>query len=304
MAKKVKRKIAGVLLALFLCTVVAFFVLIRMPFFQTWVTHQVTKIVSEQIGHKVSIEKVSLSFFSHLTLDKVYVEDDHHDTLIYAGRLDGSINNFSYFKKTITIRKLEVQDLRVNIIRDAKRNMNMDGISAALKGNTKKNAGATDTVAPSSKSWQFNFDQLVLNKLHLIYNDIAAHGKLSVDVPFADISVNKIDNKNKLLDLEYAHIKSPDILYERPVFEKDNRPDSSHNIHFLSNLLLIYHDLSVMPASDTLIITALRIRSGWIIFTWISPKFSSMFRMGRLIMTPFLGILKTLPVMKNVASTY
>ena len=69
-----------------------FLLIFQIPGVQNWLAAKVTKTISEKAETTVSIERAYLSFFDHLILKKVYIEDHQADTLLYAGKLDVDFN--------------------------------------------------------------------------------------------------------------------------------------------------------------------------------------------------------------------
>lgn len=77
-------------ISLILIIVLAF--LIRTSKFQTYLAKQGTEYLSKKLDTKVSIGKVDITFLDRVYFDKLYIEDQHKDTLAY---IDEFFVNFS-----------------------------------------------------------------------------------------------------------------------------------------------------------------------------------------------------------------
>jgi hypothetical protein len=107
--KRWKRLVAGVLFAL-LGLIVLIPVAANIPFVQTLVVRYVTGVIEEQLQTRVSIKSVNISFFNRVTVNKIYVEDLTHDTLLYVERLDASISKLPSGKQPLTLNKIRLND--------------------------------------------------------------------------------------------------------------------------------------------------------------------------------------------------
>ncbi len=113
--KKVKHKswfvISPLLLLLFTWGV------LHLGFVQNWLVGKVTTTLSEKLHAKVSIRHIDLDFFDRLDLKSVYIEDQHKDTLLYAGSATVRITDWFFLKENATIHTLELSDAVVNLQR-------------------------------------------------------------------------------------------------------------------------------------------------------------------------------------------
>ncbi|HPH83436.1 MAG TPA: hypothetical protein PL185_12720, partial [Flavobacteriales bacterium] len=61
--------------------------------FQTWLAQEVAARISESIGAKVEIKSIKINFFDRANIEGFYVEDLHHDTLLYAGHIEANFDD-------------------------------------------------------------------------------------------------------------------------------------------------------------------------------------------------------------------
>ncbi len=242
MAKKVKRKIIAYSLVSIMMLMILFAVLIRMPAFQTYLTKQATKILSEQLGTRVSIKSVNFTLYTHLQLDELYIADDHADTLLFVQRADVSLGMLSFFNKKIDVTTLELYNTKLYVSKDKSALINFATILKKIKGKPKAAASSIST-AKKKQPWQFGFHDLVINHLLVIYDDHFTNGHLAVEIPNANIEIKKLDLGNKLIEVNQAVISKALISYSKDQYILID--SSSHNIHFLGDMKLLYHKIDI-----------------------------------------------------------
>lgn len=83
------------LIGLALLLVGGVLVALRFPSVQTWAAHKASGILTEKLGHEVTIGRVDVRPFSRVLLDQVRVLDYKHQELFNVGQLDADISVFS-----------------------------------------------------------------------------------------------------------------------------------------------------------------------------------------------------------------
>lgn len=118
------------------------FLALKSPKVQTFVVHEITNILSEKFNAKISIESVDYAFFNKLRLNKVYVEDQHGDTLLYSGKIYASLRGYNLSKRFISIGTAELDNGKFYLRQDSTGVLNLKFILDALasKDTTKKKA--------------------------------------------------------------------------------------------------------------------------------------------------------------------
>ncbi|RYG24006.1 MAG: hypothetical protein EOO01_43780, partial [Chitinophagaceae bacterium] len=109
----------------------------------------------------VTIDRVELSLFNKLLLRGVMVEDQHRDTLLYAGTAKLNITDWFFLKDRATIKYLSLDDARVKMHRsDSVWNYRFitDYFDSPKKGGGKKGI-------------EFDLREMHLNNIVFIKND-------------------------------------------------------------------------------------------------------------------------------------
>ena len=113
-------------------------IVLQHPAIQTHITRNVSNQLSSNLGAKITIEKVSITFINRLQLKKLYIEDQGRDTLLYADRVTASLRSVSQKKKQITIKNLSFHDAFINFKTDSTGEINLKFIIEFLKNPDKQ----------------------------------------------------------------------------------------------------------------------------------------------------------------------
>ena len=89
---------------------IAAWIFIHTPFGQNWIAKQVTNRFSNELKTKISIQHVDFSLFNRMHLKGVMIEDQNHDTLLYAGDLQVRITDWFFLKKKIELKYVGLED--------------------------------------------------------------------------------------------------------------------------------------------------------------------------------------------------
>ena len=171
--------------------------------FQSWLGKEATKYISRELNSKVEIGSIQLDFFESATLNKIFILDKHHDTILYGDILI-KIKDFDYKNKSITIQKITLKNINSKIIKYKKEvNYNYDFLINYFSSNNKEQINS---------KWNIKFDELELNNVSFIHKNENEEIKLGKNINFnniffkntyANISSLKLNN-----DTIFAEIKS------------------------------------------------------------------------------------------------
>ncbi len=215
---------------------------------QTFLTTQVTKNLSKQLGTTVTIKSVNFTLYTHLELADLFIADDHSDTLLFIKKADVSIGVLSFFNKKISIKKLEISNTKLYVSKDKLGLINFDAILKKIKGKPVSD-GKKVNVGKTKQPWQFSFNDLIIKQLEVKYDDHYSNGHLAATLPSAIIGFEKIDLSNKLIEVNQAVLSDALICYNKDIFLLVD--SSSHNIHFLGEMKLLYHKIDISSSHFT-----------------------------------------------------
>ena len=114
--RKFKKIVLWVFLTL-LFLIIAAWIFVETPYGQNWITQKVTARLSKDLHTRIEIKHVSFSLFNKMHLEGVIAEDQHKDTLLYAGDIQVRITDWFFFKKNIELKYIGLEDAVINMHR-------------------------------------------------------------------------------------------------------------------------------------------------------------------------------------------
>jgi len=91
--------------------------LIQLPPVQTWLVSKVTSRLSHQLHTTITVKRVNFSLFNKMVLEGTLVEDQHRDTILYAGALKVNITDWWFFKDKTELQYIGLEDATIRLHR-------------------------------------------------------------------------------------------------------------------------------------------------------------------------------------------
>ena len=209
-AKRLVRIIGKILLTLFILFILLV-VFIRSPWGQDIIVSRVTNYVTEKTNTKFEIEKLYITFSGNINLEKLYLEDQQNDTLVYSKYLEADIPFYPLIKGDgFRLDALQWQGLKANVSRDKNNeNFNYQFLVDAFASENQADSSKTKNSEPMNISvGNIHFQQFDLkfndqNKgmsAHLNLGDFTLEGK-SLDLEQMRFHISEIALKDT--DLKY-----------------------------------------------------------------------------------------------------
>ena len=200
-------KSLGVISLVIIILLIGLYFSIQSYSFQSWLGKEATKYLSRELNSKVEIGSIELDFFESATLNKIFILDKHHDTILYGDILI-KIKDFDYKNKSITIEKITLKNINSKIIKYKKDvNYNYDFLINYFSSNNKEQ---------TNSKWNIKFDELELNNVSFIYKNENEEIKLGKNINFnnvffkntyANISSLKLNNDSIFADIKSLKTK-------------------------------------------------------------------------------------------------
>ena len=179
--------------------------IIQIPSVQTKIVHFATNFVSNKTHTLVEIKNVNIGFPKSVVFDGLFLEDEHKDTLVYAGKAKINIALFDLIFNKININSIELQNLHLNLYNTKTDSLfNYNFLIAAFADTTKQDT--TNNKTPSK--WTFTVDHVNLKNIKLRYDD--EFGGIN-----ANLALDKLDLKIDKLDLENSIYNFNDLFVEK-----------------------------------------------------------------------------------------
>ncbi len=155
-----------------------------------------------KIGTEVRLDHLSLSIPKKVVLTGLYLEDQHRDTLLYAGELAIDTDLWALTQHTIQLNDVELSDFTASIERlEGDSSFNFDYIIKAFAGDT---AAIPDTT---QTPWKFSIGDIVLANTSFRFKDGFQGNDLNFQLGLLEIGLDEFD-------LEKSTIKVNDINIE------------------------------------------------------------------------------------------
>ena len=204
--------IYSMLTFLMLFSIVA--VAIRYPSVQTWLTKKAATTLSEKLGTKVTVGGVDFDFFKTAVLEDIYVEDQHQDTLLYAGRLGMDIGVFKLLQSEIFLNKVKLESSFIDLHR-----LTTDSVfNYQFIIDTFSNDQPTDSTATSFK---FGIGKVVLEQVRFNMRD-EGNGRfdLQANIDEWEITADELDFANQKIALGDVALSNSEVIFRQ--LEKDS----------------------------------------------------------------------------------
>lgn len=187
MIRKIFKISAWTLLAILLL-LAGLIVAIRIPSVQTWAVKKAAAFLSEELGTRVELERIEINFFRTVSIHNLYIEDLHHDTLLFAGELNSAIDIFKPGENRIYLADAELNNAIFKLQKyPDEKGLNINFILDYFS------TGPGDTTKPA---FDFNPGEIRLNNMTFVYRDNRYHDYFP-GVDFEDIRVQEM---NALID--------------------------------------------------------------------------------------------------------
>ncbi len=195
---------------------------IHIPFVQNWIVKEVAASFSKKLHTKVTIKHVDFALFDKMELQGLLIEDQHRDTLLYAGTANVNITDWFFFKEKTTLKYVGLKNTLVNITRsDSTWNYQflVDYFSSPRK----------DT---SSKKSNMEFDLKILELENIQFKQVDKW--VGQDMT---ISLKKLDLSADLIDFYKKKIFITQLNLDEPVFSQSSYTGNKPQLNTLKDIV-------------------------------------------------------------------
>ncbi|MFY9307866.1 MAG: translocation/assembly module TamB domain-containing protein [Bacteroidia bacterium] len=155
--------------------------------------------LSEKLNTKVSIGSVDIDFFKKLVLEEVYIEDLHHDTLLYAEKLKLEISDLNLKQHKIDVASISLSNSRAAIIQYKGEDfLNFQFIIDAFNS-------ADTSKKQKSPDWDIRFQNIILSNTDFVYQK-QAHTSATKGIDYYNIQATNINSVIKEVVIDHDTI--------------------------------------------------------------------------------------------------
>ncbi len=99
----------------------ALYLALRTSAVQTYLAQIITKRLSEQFQANITVKGVDIAFFNKVILEEVLIKDQKKDSMLLVGKLVAQVDSFSIRNRSLTLKKLDLNNSRLCISMDSMR---------------------------------------------------------------------------------------------------------------------------------------------------------------------------------------
>lgn len=172
------------LILFLLLALLVLFVLGHTETFQTWAARQATTYLSKELGTKVSIDKVRISFIENVELEGVFIQDKHQDTLVFGKTITVDVSGFDLERKRLNLDKAELNNVKVKLLKYK----NEEDFNFQFLADYFASGDTTKTKNP----WKLKYGALKLNNVDFTYRLLRDTIPVKQNMNYHNIHVSQV----------------------------------------------------------------------------------------------------------------
>lgn len=171
---------------------------------QNWLARQITSRLSRDLQTKISIKHVDLNLFNfnRLNLEGVLMEDQKHDTLLYAGKFQVRITDWFFFKDVAVLKYVGLENAQINLNRT-------DSVWNYAFLEKYFSSSSTDTTAKKKAGISFDLKKVSMKNVSFNKKDAWIGADMYVKVGGLDMDAKEITISNKTIDVTNLVLDNP-----------------------------------------------------------------------------------------------
>lgn len=165
---------------------------------QVFLAKKGAEYLSEKLHTRVEIGSVDIEFFKKLVLEDVYIEDLHHDTLLYAQQLKLEIGNFNIDQHKIDVSSVSLTNSQIALVQyKNEEDLNLQFILDVFK--------SKDTSRKQSADWDIRLQNVTLVNTSFVYQK-QSHTDSTKGINYFDIHASNINSKINSVRIDHDTI--------------------------------------------------------------------------------------------------
>ena len=154
---------------------------------QNYIARRITTYLSKELKTKVEVGGIDISWFLHVVLENVAVQDLHHKNLLNIARLDFDFSKINFYQRKIIIKELSLHKANVDLV--------------TYKGDSVMNLQflvdyftSTDTTHVNpSRPWNVDLQLLSMKQSHFLYQDQRYMHPVGKGMDYSNIDISNLD---------------------------------------------------------------------------------------------------------------
>ncbi|MFI4962774.1 MAG: translocation/assembly module TamB domain-containing protein [Legionellales bacterium] len=189
---------------------------------QNYLARKAADILSKNLKTKVTVAHVRIDFLNHFLLQGLYVEDQAHDTLLYAGEVQVRITDWFIFKDKPVLHYIALHNAYARLYRSP----------ASDTWNYTFIIGEKDTTK-KRKPIEFDLKKVELENIRFHIDDHWVGEDLDFDVGNLNVNAKDLNFDKKILDVSDIIAKNTAVSIREYKGGRPPRPGKNKGLLFL-----------------------------------------------------------------------
>lgn len=182
-------------------------ILVNIPVVQNFLVHEVTSRLSQQLKTRVEIDRVTFRLFNSMQMEGALIEDQHKDTLLYAGKLQVRITDWFFFQDKPVIKFIGLENAQVNLLRSSRDSVwNYHFLEAAF------GSAAPDTSRQPSKGISLDLKKIDLRNIKLNQVDAWVGEDMRASAKHIYLDAKNLDLQKHNIDIQELTLTGPSFI--------------------------------------------------------------------------------------------
>ncbi|MES2543380.1 MAG: translocation/assembly module TamB domain-containing protein [Bacteroidota bacterium] len=199
--------------ATILSLLVLIILLVQIPAIQNKIKDKAVTYLEDKIHTKVEIGYINIGFPKSVKAEKVYLESQSKDTLLYVNELVVDISLFKLIDNELEFNSIDLKGINANIIRTKGGVYNFDYIIKAFASKEKQN--------PEAKPMLITLNKINLDKINVKFDDAVSQNDLKFYFNHFETKFDKFDLDKMQFDIPNIKLDGLNMKLKQSLVVKD-----------------------------------------------------------------------------------
>jgi hypothetical protein len=181
-------------------------ILLKFSRVQNFIVQTVVGELSDKLHTKVTLGKIDYHLFNSISINNLYVEDLHHDTLVYSKNTKARFSFWKIFRGHIHITSIELNQFHGNLVIDTHGHTNIDFIIKAFAPTEKRDTTHVDYQIKRFEIKNSSFNYTDQRQKSVLPPHVFNSAKLKLSNINAEIALHVL--KEDTLSAEILHLNA------------------------------------------------------------------------------------------------
>lgn len=201
-------KIALAVLAALAVLLFVVWITIQQHAVQQRIAQGVVRSLAQKLETPFSVDKVYFRLFNRAVLEGLYLQGQGGDTLLYTARLEAQLETFSWFKRRIRVKRLDIEGLYANMQRHATDSAyNFQFIIDAF-------ASPDPDTSQAEQTWVFDLGKVSITHTRFHLADAVEQFLLEAYIDDFSVELDRFDLDRQQISIRQTALSGSKLRYE------------------------------------------------------------------------------------------